>query len=169
MLQGAANGLRGIWPLQSTAWQGGGARSAAFVLSAVCYAWHSPERNCGDKFYDRAKFSAKNYSIGRFGRNFGRNSLGIFVLHWLCRTTHQNFSPNSSQFITPCLGTAPVTEISKFHLRELLGLGVPKVWCQFGSVRLVQDSTNSLKWKFLGQDISEEVVGVPLEGHSGLE
>ena len=64
--------------------------------------------------------------IGRkIGRNFGRNFLGIFVLHWLCRTTHQNFSPNSSQFITPCLGTAPVIEISKFHLRELLGLGMP--------------------------------------------
>ena len=51
--------------------------------------------------------------------------MGIFVLHSLYRTTHQNFSPNSSQFITPCLVTAPVTEISKFHLRELLGLGVP--------------------------------------------
>ena len=63
--------------------------------------------------------------IGRkIGRKFGRNFLGIFVLHWLRRTTHQNFSPNSSQFITPCLGTAPVIEISKFHLRELLGLGV---------------------------------------------
>ena len=35
------------------------------------------------------------------------------------------FLPKSSQFITPCLATAPVTEISKFHLRELLGLGVP--------------------------------------------
>ena len=62
----------------------------------------------------------------RIESNFGRNFLGTFVLHWLCRTTHQNFSPNSSQFITPCLVTAPVTEISKFHLRELLGLGVPK-------------------------------------------
>ena len=48
------------------------------------------------------------------------------MLHSLCRTTHQNFSPNSSQFITPCLVTALVTEISKFHLRVLLGLGVPK-------------------------------------------
>ena len=64
--------------------------------------------------------------IGRkIGRNFGRNFLGIFALHSLYRTTHQNFSPNSSQFITPCLATAPVTAISKFHLRELLGLGVP--------------------------------------------
>ena len=65
--------------------------------------------------------------VGRkTGRNFGRYFLGIFVLYSLYRTTHQNFSPNSSQFITPCLVTAPVTEISKFHLRELLGLGVPK-------------------------------------------
>ena len=59
----------------------------------------------------------------RVGRKIGRNFLVIFVLHSLCRTTRQNFSPNSSQFITPCLVTAPVTEISKFHLRELLGLG----------------------------------------------
>ena len=66
--------------------------------------------------------------IGRkTGRNFGRNYLGIFVLHSLYRTTHQYFSPNSSQSITPCLVTAPVTEISKFHLRELLGLGVPNI------------------------------------------
>ena len=57
------------------------------------------------------------------GRNFGRNFLGIFVLHLLCRTTHQNISPNSSQFITQCLVTTPVAEISKFHLRELLGRG----------------------------------------------
>ena len=65
--------------------------------------------------------------IGRkIGRSFGRNFLDIFVLHSLCRTTHQNFSPNSSQFITPCLVTAPGIEISKFHLREFLGLGVPK-------------------------------------------
>ena len=50
----------------------------------------------------------------------GRNFLGMFVLHLLCRTAHQNFSPNSSQFITQCLVTTPVAEISKFHLRELL-------------------------------------------------
>ena len=30
----------------------------------------------------------------------------------------ENFSQNSPQFITPC----PANEISKFHLRELLGL-----------------------------------------------
>ena len=54
---------------------------------------------------------------------------GIFVLHVLSRMTHQNFFPNSSQFITPCLVTAPVVEISKFHLHELLRLGVPKESC----------------------------------------
>ena len=70
--------------------------------------------------------------VGRkIGRYFGRNFLGIFVLHSLCRTTHQNFSPNPSQSITPCLVMAPVTEFSKFHLHELLGLGVPKVLDSF--------------------------------------
>ena len=64
--------------------------------------------------------------IGRgIGRNFGQNYLGIFVLHILCRATHQNFSQNSSQFVTPCLVSTPVAEISKFHLRELLGFGAP--------------------------------------------
>ena len=36
--------------------------------------------------------------------------------------THQNFSQNSSEFITLRL----VAEISEFHLREVLGLGGPK-------------------------------------------
>ena len=80
--------------------------------------------------FPRAKLRRPIFLTGRhpgrrIGRNFGRNFLGISVLHSLCRTTHQNFSPNSSQLITPCLVTAPVTEISKFHLRELLGRGVP--------------------------------------------
>ena len=80
--------------------------------------------------FPRAKLRRQFFLTGRnpgrrVGRNFGRNFLVIFVLHSLCRTTQQNFSPNSSQFLTPCLVTAPVTEISKFHLRELLGLGVP--------------------------------------------
>ena len=49
----------------------------------------------------------------------------IFMLHLLCRTAHQNFFPNSFQFIIPCLVTTPEAEISKFHLRELPGLGAP--------------------------------------------
>ena len=57
----------------------------------------------------------------RIGRKFGRTFLGIFVLHALCRTTHSN----ASQFITPCLVTALVGEMSKCHLRELLGHGAP--------------------------------------------
>ena len=73
-------------------------------------------------FYDRAKSWAKSWA-----KNFGRTFLGIFVLHLLCRATHQNFSPNSSQFITPCLVRTPVAEFSKFHLRELLGLGASKI------------------------------------------
>ena len=44
--------------------------------------------------------------------------------HLLSRTGKQNFS----QFMTPFLVKAPVAEISKFHLRELLGLGVSKVF-----------------------------------------
>ena len=49
------------------------------------------------------------------------------MLHALCRTTHHNFSSNSSQFITPCLVTAPVAEISKSHLSvSFWGLGRPK-------------------------------------------
>ena len=87
--------------------------------------------------FPRAKLRRQIFLTGRIrgrrigrkiGRNFGRNFLGIVVLRSLYRTTHQTFSPNCSQFITPCLVTAPVTEISKFHLRELLGLGVPKFW-----------------------------------------
>ena len=73
-------------------------------------------------FYDRAKSWAKNWA--KFCTNFSGR---IFVLHALCRTTHQNFSPNSSQFITPCLVMALVAEMSKFHLRKLLGLGTPKI------------------------------------------
>ena len=77
--------------------------------------------------FPRAKLRRQIFTTGRnSGRRIGRNFLGIFVLHALCRTPHQNLSPNSSQFITPCLVTAPVAEISKFHLRELLGLGRPK-------------------------------------------
>ena len=86
------------------------------------------------------------WRIGRkVGRNFGRNFLGIFVLHWLCRTTHQIFSQNSSQFITPCLVTAPVTEISKFHLRELLGLGVPNIWFHIGLKNAKKDPKHDPK------------------------
>ena len=65
----------------------------------------------------------------RIGRNFGRNFLGIFVLHVLCRTTHQNFFPNSSQFITVIslhvLSRLLWLKSQKCHLRELLGLGAP--------------------------------------------
>ena len=74
-------------------------------------------------FYDRPKFWAENWA--KNWAKFWTKFSGFFVLHLLYRTAHQVFSPNSSQFITPCLATAPVTEISKFHLRELLGLGVP--------------------------------------------
>ena len=40
-----------------------------------------------------------------------------FIL--LRRMTHQIFSQNASEVVTTCLAV----EISKFHLRELLGLG----------------------------------------------
>ena len=83
--------------------------------------------------FPRAKLRRQIFTTGRnsgrrIGRNFGRNFLFFFRASFAVQTTHQIFSPNSSQFITPCLVTAPVTEISKFHLRELLGLGVPKIW-----------------------------------------
>ena len=69
--------------------------------------------------YDQAKNWAKNLgkSLDEISRRF-RSSCAV-------QNDHQNFSPNSSQFITPCLLAAPVAEISKFHLRELLGLGAP--------------------------------------------
>ena len=91
------------------------------------YAWHSPERNCGDKFFWPGEI---------LGEELGEILDDIFSAFscFICcaeRPT-QNFSPNSSQFITPCLVTAPVTEISKFHLRELLGLGVPNNVCWLG-------------------------------------
>ena len=86
-----------------------------------------PERNCCDKCLWPGEILGEELGE-KLGEILDEISWGIFVLHWLCRTTHQNFSPNSSQFITPCLVTAPVTEISKFYLRELLGLGVPNKW-----------------------------------------
>ena len=91
----------------------------------------------------------------RIGWNFGRNFLGIFVLHSVFRTTHQNFSPNSSQFITPCLVTAPVTEISKLHLRELLGLGVPNIFLAGKCPNLGRDSISCCRT--IGEEFSSSV------------
>ena len=76
--------------------------------------------------YDRAKKLGEE--LGEF---FGRNFLAIFVLHLLCRMTHQNFSPNSSQFITLCLVAAPVTKkvlwlkSQNFISASFWGLGHP--------------------------------------------
>ena len=77
-------------------------------------------------FFDRAKSWAKNWA-----KNWAK-FWAKFSGHFCASFTVQNDPPkvppqNTSQFITPCLVTAPVTEISKFHLRELLGLGVPKI------------------------------------------
>ena len=74
---------------------------------------------------------ATNFMTGRnsgrkIGRNFGRKFLGISCFIGCAERPAKIFSPNSSQFITPCLVTAPVTEISTFHLRELMGLKLPK-------------------------------------------
>ena len=94
-------------------------------LWALHCAWHSPERNCGDKFLWPGEILGEE-SGEELGEVLDEISWAFFVLNVLCRTTHQNFSQNSSQFITPCLVTAPVTEISKFHLCEVLsGLGYP--------------------------------------------
>ena len=84
----------------------------------------------------QSEIAATNFydSGGRLGEEL-REELGgnldeifwalnaIFVLHLPGRTTHQNFSPKSSQSITLCLVTTPVAEISKHHLHEFLGLG----------------------------------------------
>ena len=83
--------------------------------------------------FPRAKLRRLIFMTGRnsgrrIGRKFGRNFLGIFVLRVLCRTTHQNLSPNSSQFVTPCLVTAPVTESQNFISASFWGLGRPKLW-----------------------------------------
>ena len=100
--------------------------------------------------FPRAKLRRQIFMTGRnsgrrigrrIGRNFGRNCLGIFVLHVLFRTTHQNFSPKSSQSITPCLVTAPVAEISKFHLREFLVLRAPKTLFVQNCLVVNNDST----------------------------
>ena len=68
-------------------------------------------------FYDRAKFGAKNWA--KNWAKFWANFLGHF------RASCAVLPKFPSQFITPCLVTALVVEISKFHLRELLGLGAP--------------------------------------------
>ena len=70
--------------------------------------------------YDQAKFWAKNWA------KFWTKIPGHLRASLAVQNDPPKFLPNSSQFITPCLVTAPVTEISKFHLRELLGLGVPR-------------------------------------------
>ena len=90
------------------------------LVDINAYAWHSPERNCGDKLLWLGRKSRR-----RIGRKFGRNFLCIFVLHLLCRATHQNISHNSSQFITPCLVRTLVAEISKFISASFWGLGRP--------------------------------------------
>ena len=61
----------------------------------------------------RAEVWAKNWAKNweKYSAHF-RASLAL-------QNDPQIFSQNSSQFITPCL----VAEISKFHLRELLGFG----------------------------------------------
>ena len=64
-------------------------------------------------FYDRAKFWAKNWA--KFWTRFS----GHFRASLAAQNDPPIFSPNSSQFITPCL----VAEILKFLLRELLGFG----------------------------------------------
>ena len=62
---------------------------------------------------------AKNWA-----KNWAKFS-GHFSASLLCRTSHQNYSPNSCQFIIPCLVMTPVAEISNFHLRKFLGLRRP--------------------------------------------
>ena len=87
------------------------------VPSTDHYAWHSSKRSCGDIFSSLAIAWAKNWA--KKWQKIGRSFLSMFVLYLLCRITHQHFSQDSSEFITPCF----VAEISKFHFREVLGLG----------------------------------------------
>ena len=76
-------------------------------------------------FYDGAKFWAK-------GRAFELGEIldehfWVFSCFMCCAERPTKFSPQipPNLSITPCLVTAPATEISEFRLRELVGLGAP--------------------------------------------
>ena len=68
----------------------------------------------------RAEVWAKNWA-----KNWAKFS-AHFRASFAVQNDSQIFSPNSSQFITPCL----VAESIKFHLRELLDLGGRKILLQ---------------------------------------
>ena len=64
----------------------------------------------------------------KIGRNIGRNLEGVLVLCSLCRITQKKILPKFPAIITPC----PANEMSKFHLRELLGLEGAKNFKEIG-------------------------------------
>ena len=78
--------------------------------------------------FPRAKLGVTNFDeLGRsegakLGEDFWAKFSGHFRASFAVQNEPPNFSQNSSQFITPCL----VADISKFHLRELLGFGGPQ-------------------------------------------
>ena len=89
---------------------------AGYVCPSISLTPDIPQSDiAATNFYDQVKNWAKFWT--KFSGHF-RASCAV-------QNDPPNFSPNSSRFITPCLVTAPVAEISKLHLRELLGLGVP--------------------------------------------
>ena len=61
---------------------------------------------------------------GGLWRRIGRNSLGICMLHLLCRMTFRNLSPNFSEFVTPCL-VAENFKNEKAAQRTSFGAGYP--------------------------------------------
>ena len=62
------------------------------------------------KFYDRAKFWAKSSA------KVWTKISGHFRASCAVQNDPPNFPQNSSELITPRLVTAPMAEISKFHL-----------------------------------------------------
>ena len=83
-------------------------------------------------FMTRAEVWAKNWA--KISAHF-RASFAV-------QNDPQIFSPNSFQFITPCL----VAEILKFHLRELLGFGAARIFgcCQRTTAR--KTPATSMGW-----------------------
>ena len=73
---------------------------------------NNPKRFLGLGLGQKSEVWAKNWA------KFSAHSRASFAV----QNDPQILSPNSSQFISPCL----VAEILKFHLRELLGFGGPQ-------------------------------------------
>ena len=73
----------------------------------------------------RQIFMTRRNSGRRIGRNFGRNFLDIFVLHSLCRATHQNFPQIPPTLSLHVLSWLLGLKSQNFISASFWGLGCP--------------------------------------------